>query len=155
MNGKIYRFSCFDLFWFPYVISEVCCIWFRWVKEPFFHWMLSYLHHIRFIWHNLLTSTYSINTLECVIPQITVCAVLFVVCVGICRTAQTLMNECFDLTAMYEASDGWACFGLITGFTRGLRIAVNQGPHYKSCRLSRARSHPRLMSQRSRLFAVF
>lgn len=124
-------------------------------KAFFFHLMLSYLHYIRFIWHNLLTSTRSINTLECVMPQITARAVLFVVCVGICRTAQTLMNECFDLTATYEASDGWACFGLITGFTRGWRIAVNQGPHYKSCRLSRARSHPRLMSQRSRLFAVF
>lgn len=57
------------------------------------------------------------------------------------------MNECFDLTAMHEASDGWTCFGLITGFTQRLRIAVNQGPHYKSCMGRRASSHPHLMSQ--------
>lgn len=48
---------------------------------------------------------------------------------------------------MHEASHGWTCFGLITGFTWGLRIAVNQGPHYKSCMLRRASSYPHLMSQ--------
>lgn len=58
-----------------------------------------------------------------------------------------LMNECSDLTAMHDAPDGWACFDLITDFTRGLREAVNQGPHYKSCRLRRVSSHPHLMSQ--------
>lgn len=77
------------------------------------------------------------------------CSALGTLCGGTRATAETLMNGCFDLAAAHEASDGWACFGLITGFTRGLRIAVNQGPHYKSCRLSGARSHPRLMSQRS------
>lgn len=71
----------------------------------------------------------------------------FVVCSFTRWTVKKLMNGCFDFTVVHEASDGWACFGLITGFTRGLRIAVNQGPHYKSCRLRRASSHPNLMSQ--------
>lgn len=95
------------------------------------------------------------SSLQCVISQITGLVIVLVAYMCICCMTQALMNERFTLTAMQEASDGWACFGLITCFTRDPRIAVYQGPHYKSCRLSRASSHPHLMSQRSCHFAVF
>lgn len=100
------------------------------------------MQHVHFIYHRAHKTCVFGIALH--IPQDRPCG-------GLCclqlHTLHKLMNGCFEFTVVHEASDGWASFGLITGFTRGLRIAVNQGPHYKSCRLRRASSHPNLMSQ--------